>query len=241
MSSSQEAAALALAQAVPSQSKSEPAIGPGTVLSDTTTLPPSLPAGTVRLRTQRGRTRTNTISNGAPPPNLQQANAPLPPPTTEKTLRPMRSFHRPRPQNQAEYSHTSLDRSRSQRVPSQQQQLYDQVQVPAVPPLPSTRSRSRPPAVRTAVDEFGAMGLSGGANEMPSRRSNDLPPPRKSTDLPPPEKSTDLPPPEKSTDTVGSRRSGRSSMDHNRPEVPPVELMPALPANLRLPSTDLHW
>ncbi|KAI3616065.1 zinc metalloprotease [Moniliophthora roreri] len=220
MSSSQEAAALALAQAVPPQPKPEPAIEPGTMLGDTTTLPSSLPAGTVRLRTQRGRTRTNTISNGVPPPNLQQAVAPPPPPmpTMEKTLRPMRSFHRPQSHNEVEYNHTSLDRSRSQRVQSQQQQFCDQV--PAVPPLPSTRarSRSRPPAVRAAVDEFGAMSLGSGVNEMPSR------------------KSTDLPPPRKSTDTIGSRRSGRSSMDHNRPdglEVPPVELMPALPANLK--------
>ncbi|KAK7028113.1 hypothetical protein VNI00_014928 [Paramarasmius palmivorus] len=205
MSSSQEAAALAMAQLVPPEPpKTESQVEPGSLIGDTTTLPSSVPAGTVRLRSQRGRTRTNTISGGTAPPNLHQSTPAPPLPTMEKTLRPMRSFHRPQVPNQPDYNQTSLDRARSQRVTAQPQP-HDQI--PGMPPLPSTRarSRSRPPPPRNPVDEFGNLAM------------NDAPP-------------------RKSTDTMGSRRSGRSSAEHTRPdglEVPPVEYMPALPANLK--------
>ncbi|KAK1216904.1 hypothetical protein PQX77_020480 [Marasmius sp. AFHP31] len=211
---------------------------------DKTTLPPSVPAGTVRLRARMGRGRTTTIS-GENPPNAAQGGSVPPVPATPsqnlpphhssttgdapvRTLRPMRSFHKPNLNQQGHQewhassppvpapapatasgltrSHTR-GRSQSNAHPHTAAQMMATKSAPPLPPQPpaatttSARSRSRPPPIKSPypTDEFGALAVN--QAEPLARRSTE------------------------------SRRGGRSSSEHPREkvEVPPVELMPPLP------------
>ncbi|KAJ8080300.1 hypothetical protein PM082_017132 [Marasmius tenuissimus] len=207
-----------------------------------TTLPPSVPAGTVRLRARMGRGRTTTISGENP--NAQGGSVPPVPPTPSqnflphhssttgdapvRTLRPVRSFHKPNLNQQGHQewhassppvpapapatasgltrSHTR-GRSQSNAHPHSAAQMMATKSAPPLPPQPpaatttSARSRSRPPPTRNPypTDEFGALAVT--QAEPLARRSTE------------------------------SRRGGRSSSEHPREkvELPPVELMPPLP------------